>query len=178
MIHVCTTFYLPVRGKEKISIIMRLLVLTFAYTGVTFVRQIQVSFLTWQIWWIWKSTRKSITHFFCDTLGSPHVGPRLTLHFRILVSPTRGQTAMPPAVEAWSPDLLDHHGSPLPAFFTCVVLTARISRHLSYLFTHPPLPLDGGFTDGGTTNYSSPFPVLNWGPGMLSGHITWLSQGK
>ena len=46
---ICTIFYLPVRGKEKISIIMRLLVLTFAYMGVTFVHQIQVSFLTWQI---------------------------------------------------------------------------------------------------------------------------------
>ena len=43
--YICTTFYLPVRGKEKISVIMRLLVLTFAYTGVTFVRQIQVYFI-------------------------------------------------------------------------------------------------------------------------------------
>ena len=47
--YICTTLYLPVRGKEKISIIMRVLVLTFAYKGGIFVRQIQVSFLTGQI---------------------------------------------------------------------------------------------------------------------------------
>ena len=83
-------------------------------------------------------------------LGSPHAGPRLTLHFRILVSPTRDQTVMPPAMEAWSPDCWTTRGAPL-LLFSCVVLTACVSRHLSYLFAHLPLPLDGRFTDG--SNY-------------------------
>ena len=56
-------------------------------------------------------------------------------------------------------------------FFIFIIFIAHISLHLNYLFTHPPLPFDGGFIDG--RNYrlfvSSP-QLRTW---HTVGHITW-----
>ena len=176
--YICTTLYLPVRGKEKISMIMKVWVLTFAHTGGIFVCQIQVSFLTRQIWWIWKSTRKSITYFFLWHAWFSTRGPQAHSPFQDLSFPNQGSNcdaSCHGSMESWR---LDHQGSPLTAFLMCrsysMCLTASqlfvctstsslrwwVHWWQQLLITHVHLP------------------VLNWGPGMLSGHSTWLLQGK